>query len=188
MNRTEFSKIMLILRSNYSRFPNYIKPLMDPEVLDTQFIMLEDLEYKQLSVAVMSWCQKEKFPPTVADLRSEIYENSIPGITDDEAWKLFMRAVRNYNYSNADMLYKQLSEHDEALGQVARSMNIHETAISPMQNQMADRAHFLKMYAVVKNRVKAKGVLSERVKAAIGENMIKSIDSKLNKETLKIGG
>lgn len=188
MTRAEFIKITMILRSNYQRYLNYVKLLENPDVIDVQYALLKDLEYKALSIAVTSWCMKEKFPPTVAELRSEIYDNATPGITDDEAWGLFMRAVRDYNYSNADALYRRLGEKDEALEQVARNMNIHEVATSPITNLMADRAHFLKLYAVVKNRVKAKGVLSERVRAVIGENAIKSIDSKSNTETIKIGG
>jgi hypothetical protein len=186
MTRAEFIKITMILRSNYQKYPNYVKSLENPDVIDVQYALLKDLEYRALNIAVTSWCMKEKFPPTVAELRSEIYDNSIPGITDDEAWGLFMRAVRDYNYSNADTLYKRLGEKDEALEQVARNMNIHEVATSPINNLMADRAHFLKLYAVVKDRVKSKGVLSDRVRKAIGDNMIRSIDGESNVKLLKV--
>lgn len=176
MTKQEYAKITVILKSNYQRFPNYVKSLEDKTVLNAQYELLKDLSYDQASASVMSWCQKEKFPPTVADIRGECYENKQQGIGEDEAWGWFIKAVKSYNYNNAEELYLWLGEKDKVLEQVARNIRISEIAKSPVENAMADRAHFIKLYTIAKGRAKDKGVLSPEVRKAIGGNFIKQIE------------
>lgn len=176
MTRQEYGKITIILKSNYQRFPNYVKSLEDKTVLNAQYELLKDLSYDQASASVMSWCQKEKFPPTVADIRGECYENDKQNIGDDEAWGWFMKAIKAYNYNNAEELYQWLGEKDKVLEQVARNIRISEIAKSPVENAMADRAHFLKLYAAAVKRKKDHELLSPEVRKAIDGNIHKQIE------------
>ena len=186
MTGTEFAKITCFLKSAYQRFPSYVKSLNDDDVLVAQYEMLKDLSYEQVSSTVMAWCQRESFPPTIADIRGSVADIKTDALSESDAWRLFLIAVKKYNYNNSEELYKQLGEKDKVLEKVARNMSIKEIAMSPIENQMADRAHFIKMYQIEQARRKEDEVLSPQTRDMI-KNLVKTIPNDQSKQKVLEG-
>lgn len=187
MTKHEYARIAIILKANYQRFPNYVKSLEDKMVLSAQYELIKDLSYDAITTAIMAWCQREKFPPTVADIREQCYQHTTKQIGVDEAWKHFRMAVQDYNYNNEETLYRRLGEMDKTLESTARSFGIRQLAQSDKSNEMADRAHFIKLYQSSQKREQDKGVLSASVKRLIEHNFEQEYLKMGNQELEKIG-
>jgi len=175
MTKQEYIKITLILDATYQKFPSFINSLKNQDVLNTQYMLLKDLDYESLSNATLTWCQTEKFPPSIAELREQCYQNTTNSITVDQAWGYFLKAVQDYNYNNEETIYKRLGVIDNKLEQVARNFGIRNIAMSDIDNSMADRAHFIKLFNIVEVREKRTGMISDSVKEAIRIGMRNNI-------------
>lgn len=65
MNKQEFASVAMALQTYYPRF----NLLPNDHALDLWFEQLADIDANVMQAAVKKWAAKEKWPPTIADLR-----------------------------------------------------------------------------------------------------------------------
>jgi len=60
---------------------------------------LEDLEYAMVARAIKNHAMRNKFPPTIAEIREEcVAMTTAPSITEQEAWAIVREGIRNGTY------------------------------------------------------------------------------------------
>ena len=72
--------------------------LPDAESVKMWFMLLQDIPYEQINVALQKWMTTQKFPPTPAEIR-EVAAELIHGRIEDwsEEWKIVLSAIRGYS-------------------------------------------------------------------------------------------
>ena len=101
MTRDETKIILMTLSEAYrGRFSD-----VNSKTVDLWHKMLEDMNYKEIEVYVVDWIAREKWPPTIADIRSSRAENIITAINGrdaSEAWEELQNSIRRYGYYKRD--------------------------------------------------------------------------------------
>ena len=179
MNKRQFSMIIAALKSNYRNFGVESK-----EQMEFWYSMLQDIDYPILETAVKKLVSELVYPPTIADIRNAVAETTeMPALDAAGAWGEVRDAIRYYgSYRKKDAL-ESLSPLTR---QVVQGMGWQELCYS--ENQMADRAHFMKMYETLVEREKKEKVIPlpvkeniERLQAnrqMISNNIIKILEDK----------
>lgn len=143
MTKDQFKYIVAALTSNYSRFE-----IKNQAQFEFWYSMLNDIPYDQLIIAVKKYCAENKFAPTVADLREAFVSvKESPVLDHNEAWGLIQRAIRNFGVYRPE---EAIASLPPTVARVMKNMNYKELCMS--ENQMADRAHFIKMYTAFVGR------------------------------------
>lgn len=114
------------------------------------YTMLQDIDYNILKLALKEYASKNKFQPTIADLR-EIAVNIQQGSIKDagQAWDDVQRAISNYGFNQNDSEYKikfknAMNLFDDLTKQCVK--HIGWVRLCKSSDLMADRAHFIKIY------------------------------------------
>jgi hypothetical protein len=96
MNKIETTSLMVILKTAY---PNFYKNTDEIEdAINLWSMMFETDPAKIVIEAVKSLICTLKYPPTIADVKTKIYEISHPNkLTEMEAWNIVKKAVDNYS-------------------------------------------------------------------------------------------
>ncbi|QZY56685.1 replicative helicase loader/inhibitor [Crassaminicella profunda] len=169
VTREEFKVIVAALKSNYRTFGIDTK-----QQFEFWLSMLEDLEYQVVEVAARKLVSESPYPPTIADIRkaaADVVSPELPSSAD--AWGEVVQAMKKFGSYNAEKALKSLSPLTR---KAVKIMGFRELCVS--ENQMADRAHFLKMYKVLEQREKTERVLSlplkENIKQIQGKQQIES--------------
>ncbi len=136
VTRDQFKILVMALTASYRTFK-----LETKEQFDLWYELLKDIPHDKLAFAVKQHIATEKWQPTIADLRKHATETTQKLLTSDEAWGEVQNAIRKHGYYN---LEKALNSMSPETRRVASNMNLRELCLS--ENQMADRAHFIKMY------------------------------------------
>lgn len=158
MDKKQFSTIIAALKSNYRNFGVETK-----EQMAFWYEMLKDIEYPVLELAVKKLISEMVFPPTIADIRnavSETTEDKLP--TQSDAWGEVKEAIRKYGSYREEDALKFLSPLTR---RAVQGMGWKELCWS--ENQMADRAHFMRMYETLVDREKKDRVIPLPVKKNI---------------------
>ncbi|NMA64746.1 MAG: hypothetical protein GX957_00695 [Clostridiaceae bacterium] len=164
MTRDQFKYIVVALSSNYKNFGFEAK-----EQFDFWYSMLKDLDYAIAEAAVKKLVCESPYPPTIADIRKAAADVSSPKLQSaSDAWGEITSAIRNYGWYN---VVGALDSMSPLTRKVAKIMGFRELCLS--ENQMADRAHFLKLYETLERREKADRALPEPLK-----NDIKALQGK----------
>lgn len=172
MNKKQFANIIMALKSNYRTFG-----ADEPEQLDFWFKMLKDVDYNVLQMAVMKLISESPFPPTISEIRkkvSEITQEEILEATD--AWGELKKAIRYYGSYREEEALESLSM---ATKRVVKSMNYKQLCLS--DNEMADRAHFIKLYNGLIDRLKKESQLPPDLKKQIDNVKKKEIQGNVAK-------
>jgi len=160
MTREEFKIIVTALKSVYPKFG-----ITDKLQFDFWFSMLEDIDYKTMQLTVKKYVSEEKWAPTIADLRKSYTETAQPKVLDaNSAWGEVQKAIRYNGTYGEEKAYESMSP---TTAQVVKNMGYKELCLS--ENQMADRAHFMKMYEVYKDRQQKQAQLPEGLKEDINQ-------------------
>lgn len=99
MNKDEFKVIIKAMKSVYTD-PKF---LPDADAWNVWFALLGDLPYAQVNIAVQKYMLTEKFPPTIADIRSaaiEVIDDSETDMSELEAWAYVRKAMSNSLYNS----------------------------------------------------------------------------------------
>lgn len=145
MNNSDIIKLVRILSANYRNWPQDGK---EEDTVTLWEMMLADVPLEVAKVAVQQHIGKSVYPPTVADIREIVNHISIPQEkTAIEAWGDVKTAIRKFGS------YQEKKAMDSLTG-VARKVveYIGFKTLCMSEDEMADRAHFLKMYDVVAKR------------------------------------
>lgn len=165
MTRTETTALLGLLKTAFPRFYSDIgdKGDMVNETVEMWHLMLSDTEFDIAQVALYKLIATCKFPPSIAEMRECIAAVNHPEIPDPgEAWMEVTSAIRYHGYMRQDEALASLSRY--ARQAVAR---IGWRALCHGENEMADRAHFFKVYESIIHRVEQNRLLPTGLQEAI---------------------
>ena len=163
MEREEFKTLVKGMKAVYAQ-PSFIP---DQDAFNVWYALMQDLEYKVCNVAIQKWMLTNKFPPTIADIRelaASIHEGE--QLTWGESWRMFKAAVRKYGY---DREREALESLDPLTRKCTEIFGYREFCISDIRNEMADRAHFQRIFETLAQREKTDRQIALPVKEAIAQ-------------------
>lgn len=158
MTRQDFLKGIYVIENSYQNFKISDKP----ETLMVWYEMFKDDSEAVFANAIKQVLATSKFSPTIAALREAIQEitNPVSSFTADDAWGEVTRAMRKFGWYRPEEALASMSPITRT---IIKSIGFREICIS--ENQMADRAHFMKMFEQYKEREKKEYLLPEGVRA-----------------------
>lgn len=130
--------------------------------------IFENDDKKHVDMAIHKILSTSEFPPTIAEIRKAMVEvKEGESNTAGEAWGEVQRAIRNYGYMQEAKALNSMSP------ETARAVKcIGWATLCLSEEQMADRAHFLKIYAELKERTEREKALPNRLSEAIKRNAL----------------
>ena len=166
MNKQEFAKVVMALRTYYPR-ENLIP---NQQAADLWFLQLQDIEYSVAELAVSKWVSTNKWSPTIADLRE-----TVRGMTQDleewsAGWQEVLDAVDHFGRYREEEALASLS--DTAREAVKR---IGFMQLCNTENITADRASFRDIYNQIATRKRAEAQIPAQLKALIDNQRTKMI-------------
>jgi hypothetical protein len=175
VKRTEVIKLIGLCSVNYRNWPEPDKM----EMLTALWLkMLDDTEFFIAEAAVEKYLAESVYPPTIADIRARIADITvIKEKTAIEAWDDVKNAIRKYGW------YRE-KEAMQSLGGVTHKVidSIGFKTLCMSENEMADRAHFLKVYDVLAAREREAAltlpstrIAMERIHGVDGQEHIRRI-------------
>lgn len=175
MKQTEVIKLIGICSANYRNWPEESKA--EP-MLALWTKMLSDTEYFIAEAAVEKYLAESIYPPTIADIRTRIADLTVfREKTAIEAWGDVGEAIRKYGSYNEK---KAMDSLTGVTHKVVKAIGYKELCLS--ENEMADRAHFLKVYDTLAARVREDALMlpstrmaMERIHGAEGQEQIRRI-------------
>ena len=156
MEKREFVKLLAAIELAYSQF-NITSNI--PKV-DLWYKMLGHYEYPLMAAAVHRHILTNQWPPTISDL-TEAAQPAKKEIGD--TWgkvKKAMAAFGTYREQEA------LASVDQLTAEAIKIMGWRSLCLST--NEMADRAHFLKIYGSLEKRSREENILPSNIKNLIG--------------------
>lgn len=160
MKQTEVIKLIGICSSNYKNWPEPDKAEM---MLALWTKMLSDTEYFVAEAAIEKFLAESVYPPTIADIRARIADLTVfREKTAIEAWGDVCQAIRKYGYYQQKEAMDSLSA---VTAKVVRSLGYSTLCMS--DNEMADRAHFLKVYDTLAKREREDALMLQSTKDII---------------------
>lgn len=150
-------KIMALIKAVYSKFG---------EGMDIEYMagiwheMLSDLNYRDVQQALKRWIATEKWPPTIADIRSMVLEVNRNSVGDwTEGWNQVTRAIRNYGYYREP---EALNSMDEITRECVKAIGWKN--ICDSEEIGVERGHFRAMYEQRKERVRKSEIIPDALK------------------------
>lgn len=174
MERQEFMRIIAVLKSNYTNFG-----VVTDEQYEFWYRTFKDEKYQVVMAAVQKLISTSISTPTIAHIKREMVDILNPKLPDaSDAWGEVTRAIRYYGIYRETEALESLSD---GVRGIVKAMGYKSLCMS--ENQMADRAHFMKMYEQGTVRTQKELMLSDGLKgqiAALAESFgkveIKSIE------------
>ena len=133
MNAAETGKLIAILKAAYPRQP------VEDATASVYATMLEDLDPRAAVEAVQRHIATCTYFPSIAEIRKGAAEKSCGAPTAAEAWDEVLRAVSRYGRNRAPK-WSHVAVENAVNG-------VGWQAICDSSDQMADRAHFFKLYS-----------------------------------------
>jgi len=137
MNAIEVSKVIGMFEINYKNF----KVSNDEAALELWLRALKDLSYEECEEATLRIIMESDFAPTIATVRRAVRDMNPQIPTAGDAWGEVEQALIKFDMRQDKKAIDSLSP---IAGQVVKNMGWW--CLKNSNNQMADRAHFLKMY------------------------------------------
>lgn len=161
MNRGDIIKLIGVCSINYRNWPEEGK---EEALISLWTTMLSDVDYEVAQAAVQKYMSESTFAPTIADIRMRIADITvIRGKTGIEAWGDVKEAIRRFGLYNEKRAMDSLSG---VTWKVVEAVGFRTLCLS--ENEMADRAHFLKVYDVLAKRERDDALLLPSTRALIG--------------------
>jgi hypothetical protein len=139
VKQSDVIKLIGLCSLNYKNFPESGKIEALTELWTK---MLSDTSFEIAQVAIEKFLSESVYPPTIADIRQRVADITvIPEKTGIEAWGDVKQAIRQYGS------YNEKRAMDSLMGvtrKVVEAVGFRTLCMS--ENEMADRAHFLKVY------------------------------------------
>ena len=108
----DFKVIVKILKAAYPR-DNFIP---NNYTFGLWYKALQDIQYPTLNKAVTNYIMTNKFPPTIADIRSLSYRlTNRPDMLSSAAWNQLIRALRQSYSPDAETYWEQLPERTKLI-------------------------------------------------------------------------
>jgi len=162
MTKNGILRMLATLQAMYPR--NYENMDKDQKLImmDTWTSLMSDVTDESAFAALRKLLATCKFPPTIAEMRevvSGIKYNDVPDAGD--AWQEVNRAISHYGY------YREADAFDsmrELTRQAAARMGWKQLCTSEVENDMADRAHFMKIYNAISKKIEQDRLLPDSLR------------------------
>lgn len=166
MTREEFAVLVKAMKAVYSS-ENFIA---DKDAFNVWYGLLQDLPYEQANLAVQKYMTSERFPPTIADIRTKATEIIAPveeSMSELQAWALVQKAIRNSAYHAEEEFAKLPEACQRAVG---TAVNLKEWALMD-SDQVAtiEQSHFVRNYRASVQKMKEEARLPENVRMLIAD-------------------
>lgn len=149
--------------------------------------MLSDVDYRTAELAIQKHMSESPFPPTVADIRKQVADITVPQqISGMEAWGEVTNAIRRFGS------YRE-EEAKESMSPVTRKVvdYIGYRYLCMSEDEMADRAHFIKAFDTIAQREHRDAMLPLAGKKLMeqlqAENVLKRLDGGANEQETGTG-
>lgn len=190
MTREEFAVLVKAMKAVYSS-ENFIA---DKDAFNVWYGLLQDLPYEQANLAVQKYMTSERFPPTIADIRTKATEIIAPveeSMSELQAWALVQKAIRNSAYHAEEEFAKLPEACQRAVG---TAVNLKEWALMD-SDQVAtiEQSHFVRNYRASVQRMKEEARLPENVRMLIADMgkkhaalMEKAVDPQIEMQKIEV--
>lgn len=164
MERAEFKTLVKGMKAVYAQ-PTFIP---DQDAFNIWYELLKDLPYEQANIAIQKYMLTEKFPPTIADIRTkanEIVTCPDESMSELEAWSLVHKAICNSGY-HAEEEFKKLPRACQIA--VGNPSNLREWALMESdQVATVEQSHFIRNYRNAVQRLKEDAKLPSHLQELI---------------------
>lgn len=157
--------IMGILKAAYPKFYINTSEKDIKSAIELWSTMFSDDALEVVKAAIYKLISEFTFPPTIADVKKRLLQITFPESkkTAVDGYAELMEAMRKYGHYNTQ---KAMDSFDPVLKKVVKSIGWETLCMS--ENKMADRAHFIKLYDVVKKQDNEEKLLPVELKNLIG--------------------
>ncbi len=155
----------LILATIAEVYPKNLMTAVTKQTVDIWAQMIEDMEYKKVTVALARWIQTQKFPPTIADIREMAninIEQSRP--TAEQAWGRLQETIRKCGYTMPKEAREMVGEE---VWTIIQRFGYSHFCQMPVDESSTYFAHFRNAYNTEGKQVAEQNRLSPKVKAAL---------------------
>lgn len=164
MEREEFKTLVKGMKAVYAQ-STFIP---DQDAFKVWYELLKDLSYEQANIAIQKYMLTEKFPPTIADIRTkanDIVAKIEESMSELEAWSLVSKAISNSGYHAEEEFGKLPEACQRAVGNPS---NLKEWAMMESDKvATVEQSHFIRNYRVAVQRMQEEAKIPCHVKAAI---------------------
>lgn len=182
MDLQGFMNIIKGIKSAYPQF-NVVDT---KEGIQMWHAILKDIPDKVLTMAVHNHIATEHYPPSIAQIRTKALEIMTPQQEQNlNGWGLVEKAIRIYGYYRATEALEYIDQHDKTAGVITRQFGFQNLCVS--ETQMADRAHFLKLYEPAKEKETKYNSLPTALKQAQQQLSQNRYDELQNLKQQKLG-
>ena len=169
MNFDEFKRLVKGMKAVYTS-QNF---LPDAESIKIWYQLLKDMPYEIANVSIQKHMATNKFPPTVAEIRSGAAEITDKSHDWSDGWESFRKAVGRFGYYRREEAFASM---DEITRKVVKRLGWKELCMS--ENIMQDRANFRMVYVQEQNRTMERAMLPEGLRKqmdALQSDVLKAI-------------
>lgn len=177
MDRKEFSTWAMALKTFYPRD----QLLPNTQAMELWYAQLRDIPNDVAELALHKWVATNKWPPTIAEIR-ETAANITHGdsLTWGEAWEKLKAAVRRYGMNRQQ---EAMESFDPLTRRAVECFGYREFCLASTESEMADRAHFQRIFETLARRENTRQQLPPALQDAIKTLQIKGMDG----QPLQIG-
>lgn len=179
MNIDKFGRIVKAVRAAYPQF----KFIESKEGMEIWLKALDGVPDDVVSLAFEKHIMTAKFPPTIAEIRENIFNLSDEKIRDwSDAFGLALRAIRKFGSYREDEALEWISEQDRTAAEVTRRLGFKELCLS--ENMEVIRGQFRMAYTNYAEQKKYYGMLPDATKKrqlAIESDGKRRMDGLINK-------
>lgn len=172
MNRNDVIALMAVLKTAY---PSYYKQVSRDEALAainlwSEMFADDDPAIVSAATKALIASRTEGFPPTIGAVKAKMHDIANPDVmTEDEAWRIIAKALRNGIYGSREEFDKLPAElrkivHDPA--QLKEWAKMDEETV-----QSVVVSNFRRSYRVTATRRKELDMLPQDVRAAISSTV-----------------
>lgn len=168
MQRQDVTKILSILKTAYPRFYSNMSKEDANETIALWTDMFEEEDVEAVTIAVKNLINYFQFPPTIADVKNELYKlYEGEQKSDIELWNELKQALRSSIYG-ADEIFPRLSP--EIQKYVKNPMQLKELAMMNAEDiDTVQKGIFLKQIPIIRQREKENFMMLPSMKKFIGE-------------------
>ncbi len=152
MNFDEFKRLVKGMKAVYTSQSF----LPDANSVRIWYELLKDMPYEIANVSIQKHMATNKFPPTVAEIRSGAAEMTSKPRDWSDGWESFRKAVGRFGYYRREEAFASM---DEVTRKVVKRLGWKELCMS--ENIMQDRANFRMVYEQEQNRATERAMLPE---------------------------
>ena len=170
MEKKEFAIFASALKTYYPRE----QLLPNTQAMDLWYRELHDIPFPVAEAALRKWVSTQKWSPSIADIRamsSEIAHGE--QLTWGESWRRFKAAVRKYGFAREREALESL---DPLTRKCTEIFGYKEFCIADVRNEMADRAHYQRIFETLAQREKVNQQLALPLQEAIAQIQFKGFD------------